>query len=137
METNGGRYARFDVSYAEPPTPTQADAEKLVSEPEKTSDESEPPHEQRVQEKLFELQSAHQQRVDEARNQLDDLSRLNTWTYLIPTYAAASMTLSRDTFVKPKPVIEEPEPMNTDTDTEEDLEIIEPASTNRTTSQNM
>ena len=129
-ETNGGRYAHFEISYAEPPAPTQAEAEKLVPESKKASDESEPtpPREQRMQEKLFELQSAHQQKVNEAKDQLDDLTRLNTWTYLIPAYAAASMTLSRDTFTKP--IIEESEPISGGP--EGHLETTEPASTNRT-----
>ena len=130
-ETNGGRYARIDVSFEEPPTPTLADAEELVPESEKASDESDPspPREQRIQERLFELQSDHQQKVNEAKDQLDDLTRLNTWTYLIPAYAAGSMTLSRDTFIKP--IFEESEPIG-ERPAEGYQETTEPASTNRT-----
>ncbi len=90
------RYARLSVSFDQPATPTQEDAAALVPE----EAENETPLEERIQQKLDELVTAHTSQLEAAKQQVDEFAHLKDWTYLLPSYAAGSMSLDRAELVE-------------------------------------
>ncbi len=113
------RFARISVSYEEPAPPTRAEAEALVPEevepaagaeaPAEGAEPAEagPTRDERIQTKLDELVAEHNRKVEETRGKAEEFAFLGDWTYLIPTYSAGSLTLSRGEIAKTKEEEEE------------------------------